>query len=364
MRDFDFAKAPEKLLTPEMVQMIGRLHEYKGRQDILLNLYKDDGKIPEGIQKMDKGYREVYKLICNNYELITPSPREIMQMHRVLVTSANDGDNDANDAEKGMGTTSKTKYSRTINVDNTDEYYDEDYFRNVDGSVPQIVRSRNPQLQRSGLRFRETFIRSRASGMERAESAYDFNPAEAVSLLCDEFNIAWEEERIDKLILIPMFITDLRCIRPFDTGNEKICRLLALLLMLRAGYVAGKYISIDELIDESILTYSNVLQASSEGWEEQRNNYSIFAAYYLSVMCKAYSRFEGMLKMPGQKKLSKPDKIKQIIDTKGGSVTKKEIMELCPDISKVTVERALTDLVKKGYIVKTGGGPSTAYVKA
>ena len=34
-----------------------------------------------------------------------------------------------------------------------------------------------------------------------------------------------------------------------------------------------------------------------------------------------------------------------------------------PDISKVTVERALTDMVKKGYIVKVGAGPSTAYVK-
>ena len=38
-------------------------------------------------------------------------------------------------------------------------------------------------------------------------------------------------------------------------------------------------------------------------------------------------------------------------------------MELCPDISKVTVERTLTDLVKSGYIAKVGAGPSTAYVR-
>ena len=37
-------------------------------------------------------------------------------------------------------------------------------------------------------------------------------------------------------------------------------------------------------------------------------------------------------------------------------------MELCPDISKVTVERTLTDLVKSGYIAKVGAGPSTGYV--
>ena len=43
--------------------------------------------------------------------------------------------------------------------------------------------------------------------------------------------------------------------------------------------------------------------------------------------------------------------------------TKKEIMEFCPDISKITVERTLTSLVKNGYIVKIGGGRSVAYGK-
>ena len=52
-----------------------------------------------------------------------------------------------------------------------------------------------------------------------------------------------------------------------------------------------------------------------------------------------------------------------VIDSKVGKITKKEIMELCPDISKVTVERTLTDLVKSGYIAKVGAGPSTGYVR-
>ncbi len=52
-----------------------------------------------------------------------------------------------------------------------------------------------------------------------------------------------------------------------------------------------------------------------------------------------------------------------MIDNKVGKITKKEIMELCPDISKVTVERTLTDLVKSGYIAKVGAGPSTGYVR-
>ena len=63
------------------------------------------------------------------------------------------------------------------------------------------------------------------------------------------------------------------------------------------------------------------------------------------------------------RKLSKSERIKTIIDKKVGKITKKEIMELCPDISKVTVERTLTDLVKSGYIAKVGSGPATGYVR-
>ena len=51
-----------------------------------------------------------------------------------------------------------------------------------------------------------------------------------------------------------------------------------------------------------------------------------------------------------------------VIEQNVGRITKKEIMDLCPDISRVTVERTLTELVKSGYIVKVGAGPSTGYM--
>ena len=78
---------------------------------------------------------------------------------------------------------------------------------------------------------------------------------------------------------------------------------------------------------------------------------------------KAYKEFESRVEHLKHKNLSKPDRIKAVIDQKVGKITKKEIMDFCPDISKVTVERTLTDLVKKGYIAKVGAGPATGYVR-
>ena len=64
-----------------------------------------------------------------------------------------------------------------------------------------------------------------------------------------------------------------------------------------------------------------------------------------------------------ERKLSKPEKIKSVIEQTDGTITKKEIMERCPDISKVTVELKLLKLSQEGFIVKVGGGRSTAYQK-
>lgn len=55
------------------------------------------------------------------------------------------------------------------------------------------------------------------------------------------------------------------------------------------------------------------------------------------------------------------DRIREIIKSTIGTITKTEIMRKCPDISQVTVQRALAELVEKGEVLKLGGGRYTKY---
>lgn len=190
-----------------------------------------------------------------------------------------------------------------------------------------------------------------------------FQTADAMDELCTNFLEAWEAEYMDKQILIPMFILDFLCIHPFNDGNGRMSRLLTLLLFYKSGYIVGKYVSIEMLIEKTKETYYEALQVSSNGWHENENNYEPFVKYYLGIILKAYNEFEGRVAHLKNRSLSKPERIKAVIDNRVGKITKKEIMELCPDISKVTVERTLTELVKSGYIAKVGAGPSTGYVR-
>ena len=162
---------------------------------------------------------------------------------------------------------------------------------------------------------------------------------------------------------MPVFILDFLCIHPFNDGNGRMSRLLTLLLLYRAGFIVGKYISIEMLIEKSKDSYYEALHASSQNWHEDGNNYLPFLKYMLGVVVKAYNEFEDRVEHLRYRKVSKPERIKAIIERTPGKITKKEIAQACPDISLTTIERTLADLLAAGYIEKTGIGRATAYVK-
>ena len=347
MRYFDYITTPAKLLTPEIVQMVGSIHEHKGKQELFLEANIDELKTLlevaliqstgasnriEGIftsnerleelvsQKTEPrnrseqeiaGYREVLAIIHESYEYINPRPSIILQLHRDLYS-----------------------YSQEATGGS---------YKNSDNVIAETD----------------------AEGHQKARfiPVPAFQTAEAMEDLCTRFIEAWEADRIDKLVLIPMFILDFLCIHPFNDGNGRMSRLLTLLLFYKAGYIVGKYVSMEMLIEKTKETYYEALQASSTGWHEGENSYAPFVKYYLGIMLKAYNEFESRVEHLKHRSLSKPERIKAVIDKKVGKITKKEIMEICPDISKVTVERTLTELVKSGYIAKVGSGPSTGYVR-
>jgi len=181
--------------------------------------------------------------------------------------------------------------------------------------------------------------------------------------LCAEFIDALEDGTYDPLLLIPMFVLDFLCIHPFNDGNGRMSRLLTLLLLYRAGYIVGKYISIEMLIEKSKETYYEVLQDSSTEWHNSINDYLPFVKYYLGVMLKGYNEFEDRVEYIHHRNISKADRVKAVFDHKVGRITKTYIASLCPDISLTTIERTLAELLKAGYIEKFGKFKGTCYAK-
>ena len=331
-------------INPELLSMITLLHEYKGRQELLSGTNQDElttltkiAKIQsigasnriEGIFTTDKrlkqlteektepinrseqeiaGYREVLNTIHENYKYIDLSPNVILQLHRDLYSYSSGGGGN---------------------------------FKNSDNVIAETDSEGNQKAR---------FVPVPA-----------FQTAEFMKDLCKEFSKTFTENKIDKLLLIPIFVLDFLCIHPFNDGNGRMSRLLTLLLLYQAGYTVGKYISVEMLVEKTKETYYESLQNSSLGWHENKNSYESFIKYFLGILIKAYKEFED--RVIYLKNFKKSDRIRMLFDKNVGSLSKKQIMEIYPDISKVTAERTLINLVKTGYIRKIGSGRATSYIK-
>ncbi len=347
MHIFDYKEAPKKLLTPDIVNMLSALHEFRGKQELyieaesdVLTALLDIAKIQstkasnkiEGIYTSDErlealvmekseprnrseeeiaGYREVLATVHDSYEYISVRPNNILQLHRELYgfSSSDTGG----------------KYKNTDNV---------------------IAESGKDRKQR--VRFAPVPA---------------FQTAEAMEMLYSEFNSALECSEYDPLLLIPMFVFDFLCIHPFNDGNGRMSRLLTLLLLYRSGYIVGKYVSMEMLIEKTKETYYEVLQNSSMGWHENTSDYAPFVKYYLGVLLKGYNEFQDRIEHLKYRKLSKMDRVKAVFDKKLGVIRKSDIASLCPDISETTIERTLKELLESGFVEKVGKGRATGYVK-
>jgi Fic family protein len=346
MRNYNYKNKWQKLLTPEIVSLLTQIHEYKGEQTLFIEAKADaltqlveiakiqsteaSNKI-EGIYTSDErlkslvsnkttprtrneqeiaGYRDVLSTIHESHDFIPVKPSIILQLHRDLY-----------------------KFSGKVYGG---------FYKGGDNVIEEEDSDGNKRI--------------------RFTPVPAFETPDAIDEICSTLDEMLTESDADPLLIIPMFILDFLCIHPFNDGNGRMSRLLTLLLLYRAGYIVGKYISIEKLIEQTKDTYYEALQNSSANWHEGTNDYIPFVQYTLGVVVAAYREFSSRVKITATSNMSKPERIRAIIKDTLGKITKTEIMEKCPDISQVTVQRALNELVASGEILKIGGGRYTSYM--
>ncbi len=345
MREIHFTDRIDKLLTPEVVSQLTAIHEFRGEQTLFIEAHRDSltelmeiSKIQsteasnkiEGIFTSDErlkklvmdkttprnrneqeiaGYRDVLNTIHENFDYIDVKPGNIQQLHR--------------DLYKFQGPDVGGKYKAGDNV------------------IAEVDREGNKRVRFNPVPAWET--------------------PEAIENLCKAYDDALQDIHADPLLVMPMFILDFLCIHPFNDGNGRMSRLLTLLLLYKNSYIVGKYISIEKMIETTKETYYEALQASSAGWHEEENDYRPFVSYMLGIIVAAYKEFSTRVKLMTTSGLTKGNRIGEIIKGTTGPITKSEIMEKCPDISQITIQRALIDLQNNGSIIKIGGGRYTKY---
>ena len=346
MRDFNYGKLRNIKWDNEVLGLVAQIHEYKGKQTLFLKQKpatleklveiakiqsteasnKIEGIVTTAVrikQLCDQkttprnrdeeeisGYRDALSLIHESYEYIPIKSSYILQLHKVLYRYS----------QRGIG-------GRFKNTQN--------YITEIKESGEQIVR----------------FM-----------PLDPFETPMAIEKMCESFNRETDACEVDPLILIPAFIVDFLCVHPFNDGNGRMSRLLTTLLLYRAGYVVGKYVSLESKIEKTKESYYKALEKSDINWNGEENDITPFIKYILGTVLAAYRDFEQRVILV-EDKSSAIDLVRNAVNNTIGKFTKSDIMELVPSVGKTSVENSLKILIEEGVIRRDGKGKATFYFR-
>ena len=350
MRSFDYSKLVEKTWDTDILNLVAKIHECKGRQDLFVR------QMPVELDRLTEIAKIQSTEASNKIEGIVTTSARMKQLFEEKTTPRN------RDEDEIMG------YRDVLNI----IYESSEYIPVRPSYILQLHRD---LLKRAGFSYGGHFknvqnyineTRPDGTVATRFTPIAPYDTADAVENLCKAYEQAAANEKIDSLILISTFICDFLCIHPFNDGNGRMSRLLTLLLLYKNGYSVGKYISIEKQIEKTKDCYYDALEKADVGWHEEKNDPMPFIRYMLQVILACYTEFEervGLMTERG-KSGTAYDIVKKYTEEKIGKFTGADVVAHCPSIGRSSALAALKRLTEEGLIIREGSGRSTFYVRA
>ncbi len=197
----------------------------------------------------------------------------------------------------------------------------------------------------------------------RFETVPAFQTAAYMEQLHRRFEQLWKDDTVDRLLLIAAYVLDFLCVHPFLDGNGRMARLLTLLLLYRAGYGVGRYISLERVVEDSRESYYDTLYQSSQGWHEGKHTLLPWTEYFLGVLTAAYKDFESRVGTMQMERGAKTEQVRSAVDRLPDGFKTKDVGRLCPSVSRSLIRKVFSDLKAEGLIRAEGRGPAAVWRK-
>jgi len=179
--------------------------------------------------------------------------------------------------------------------------------------------------------------------------------------LCLTYEHSVSQLKYPDLYAVACLVLDFLSIHPFRDGNGRVSRLLTLLALYQHGFMVGKYISLERIVEQSKETYYETLNKSSQKWHEAKHNVMPWFNYFLGTMLAAYKEFE---ERAGNIKPARGAKTEIVIAAIGkqiGDFSISDIERACPSVSRVMIKKVFLQMQKEKKIKSLGKGQSAKW---
>jgi Fic family protein len=335
-------------ITQNILQTIRRIAEYKGKQD----LYKEQS--PQILETLRQAAIIQSTESSNRLEGITAPLERIRDLVAQKTTPRNRSEQEIAGYRDVL---------TTIHANHADIPF-------TTGVVLQFHRDLYQFNPGQGGKWKPvnneiTEIRSNGTKVVRFYPVPAHMTPDAMDILHTQFAELWKSGTIEPLLLIPTYILDFLCIHPFLDGNGRMARLLTLLLLYKAGYEVGRYISLEQMVEQTKESYYDTLYAASQGWHEAEHDILPWWEYFLGVMLfGSYQEFERRVGLITTSRGAKREMILDTVDRLPRQFQIGDIERACPGVSRPTINRALKELRDQGKIACIKPGRDARWEKS
>ena len=191
-----------------------------------------------------------------------------------------------------------------------------------------------------------------------------FNTPSEMEVLVAWFTKAERERSQHPLLLIGCFVVVFLAIHPFQDGNGRLSRVLTTLMLLRAGYAHVPYSSLESIIEASKEGYYLALRRTQTTLDSPQPDWEAWLMFFLRSLVKQKDALAKKIAIGETHTADLHPLAKKIITLLPDheTLTLGQLVQLTGG-KPSTLKLRLKELVENGYLQPKGKGRGAHYVK-
>ena len=183
----------------------------------------------------------------------------------------------------------------------------------------------------------------------------------AIEQVCQLTDRLLKEHTVPPLIVWAAMNLDFLCIHPFRDGNGRVSRLLLLLALYQMDLTAGRYISVERIIEQNKNRYYETLQQSSRDWHAGRHDLWPYTNYLLFTLKELYAEFERRFGETTAPRGEKSEVVLRAVQKRTTPFALAEVERDCPGVGRDWIRAILFQLKKEGKVTCSGMGKAARW---
>lgn len=180
--------------------------------------------------------------------------------------------------------------------------------------------------------------------------------------------VAWYQEStaagvLHPLLIVAVFVVIFLAIHPFQDGNGRLSRILTTLLLLKAGYAYMPYGSLESIVEQNKEAYYLTLRRTQGTLKEDAPDWTPWVMFFLRSMAEHKRRLEAKLERERGMRSALPELALTILSlvSQHGELSVGDIIRATGS-PRGTVKKWVGELVRNRQLQQVGKGRGTRYV--